>query len=66
MYSCKYTWIPLTTSKMKSISTIITMSLNIITHICVRVKIFYFSETLTNTYEHKLKVLQLNKNISIN
>ena len=28
---------------------------------------FYFSETLTNTCEHKIKkVLQLNKNISIN
>ena len=25
-----------------------------------------FSKTLTNTGEHKLKVLQLNKNISIN
>ena len=66
---------------MKSIISIITMTLNINhdyeksddallvydvlgSKVCLYEK--DYSETLTNTCEHKLKVLQLNKNISIN
>ena len=33
------------------------------TYLCESIN--FFSETLTNTCGHKLKVLQLNKNISI-